>query len=190
MFENEQAIFAELNRCLNREGLHLTVICAGGFVLSHYGMRATHDIDGFYQATEKIESIIKEVGDTFHINTEDELWLNNSVQNLNSPPPAEICKTLYRFSNLTILIPPLDYIAGMKLCSARVQDIEDAASILKKEKIISPESLLSKCRRYGLGPVDESVLLEAFGIAYGMDWLEKYYIEHEEEINRRISQSL
>ena len=190
MFENEQEIFEELNRRLKREGLNLTVICAGGFVLSHYGMRTTHDIDGFFQASNQIEAIIKDVGETFHINTEDELWLNNSVQNLNPPPPVEICTALYRFSNLTILLPPLDYIAGMKLCSARVQDIEDAASIIKKQQITDPVDLLSRCREYGFGSIDESVLLESFGIAYGMEWLEQYYIEHEEEINRRIRQSL
>lgn len=34
--------------------------------------------------------------------------------------------------------------------------------------------------------IDESLLLEAFGMAYSMDWLEQYFIENEEEINRRI----
>ena len=186
MYENEQDVFEELNRKLSEENLDLTVICVGGFVLSHYGIRATLDIDAFYSRNHKIDVIIRDVGEKFGINTPEETWLNNSVENMNDQPPEKICDVLYDFSNLRILTPPLDYIAGMKLYSGRGQDLEDVASIIKKMRIADPEVLKEKLHDYGFSPVDESLLLEAFGIAYGMDWLESYYISHEEEINNSI----
>ena len=184
--ENENEIFSELNNRLAENNFHLVVICAGGFVLSHYGMRATQDIDGFFKTNQRINQIIRSVGDYFGINTEDELWLNNSVQNLNAWPPDEICTLLYSFSNLKVLIPPLEYIAGMKLISAREQDVQDVGKILRKTGIDSPEVFLKIVESYGFSHIDESVLLEAFGLAYGMEWLENYYLTHEEEIHRRI----
>lgn len=38
--------------------------------------------------------------------------------------------------------------------------------------------------------IDICIRLETFGIAYGMDWLEKYYIENEEEIIKEIKGTL
>ena len=80
MLNREEEIFNELNHRLQKKNIDLTVICVGGFVLSHYGLRTTHDIDGFFQASNEVTGIIKDVGDVFGINTENELWLNNSVQ--------------------------------------------------------------------------------------------------------------
>ena len=186
MIKNGYKVFESLNRHLKKEKMSLTVICVGGFVLNHHGMRATMDVDAFYQSTKKLTSAIKAVGEEFDLNTADELWLNNSVQNMNRAPSEEICEVLYTFSNLKVLIAPLDYVAGMKLVSARVQDVEDAGSIIKKLGIRFPEELSAKLYTYGFGQIDESLLLEAFGIAYGMKWLEDYYIQHEEEINQAI----
>ena len=62
-------------------------------------------------------------------------------------------------------------------------DIQDFAAIIRKIEIKNPEELMNRLKRYGFYYVDESVLLEAFGIAYGMNWLEEYYTHHEEEIN-------
>ena len=119
------------------------------------------------------------MGDVFGINTENELWLNNSVQNMNVSPPENLCEILFNASNLKVLIPPLDYIAGMKLMSARDQDVKDVSAIIQNQKIASPEVLSKSLRKYGFHSVDESLLLEAFGEAYGMDWLERYYVENE-----------
>ena len=189
MFEKEKEAFEELNRRLLKADTELTVICAGGYVLSHYGMRTTQDIDGFFQSDPAINQMIREVGDMFGINTPKELWLNNSIQNLNDKPAEEICDTVYDFSNLHVLIVPLDYVAGMKLTSAREQDIQDVAAIVRKMDIQDPDELLNKIHRYGFFHIDESVLLESFGIAYGMEWLEKYYLEHEEDINKRFREA-
>ena len=184
--EREAEIFEELNSRLRDNDIDLTIICVGGFVLSQYGMRSTQDIDGFYSTTHLIDEIIRSVGEDYGINTEDEVWLNNSVQGVNKWPPDEICKVLYSYSNLTILTPPLDYIAGMKIFSAREQDVEDVAEIFRKLDIRDPVAFLNRMEDYGLGYIDESILLETFGIAYGMDWLEEYFIKHEDEIAARI----
>ena len=104
---------------------------------------------------------------------------------MNPRPPESVCETIYDFSNLKVLTPPLDYIAGMKLFSGRGQDIEDVAAILKELSIEDPERFRQTLAGYGFAAVDESLLLEAFGLAYGMEWLEQYYIEHEEDIINR-----
>lgn len=189
MFKNERQIFETLNNRLKEQNISMTIVCVGGFVLSHNGMRATQDIDGFFRTNKKIESIIKDVGDEFGINTEDELWLNNSVQNMNKKPDESICEILYEFSNLKVLMAPLDYIAGMKIQSCREQDVLDVAAIIKKMKIASPDDLLEVLKNYGFGEVDESILLEAFGQAYGMEWLENYFRENEKKIIDRIKSS-
>lgn len=189
MIKDERTIFKYFNKCLKEENLSLKMICVGGFVLSHYGMRTTIDIDAFYKSTKKTESIIRKVGEHFSINNENELWLNHSVDSMNDCPPEKICDVLYKYSNLIVLMPPLDYIAGMKLISARVQDVEDVAMIIKKGKIKDPKDYRLKLNEYGFFGIDESVLLESFGIAYGMEWLEKYYIENEKEIIQMIKQS-
>ena len=186
MWNNEYEIFKELNRKLKEKGIFLTVICVGGFVLSHYGMRTTLDVEGFYDTSRTLDAIIREVGNTFGINTKDELWLNNSVQNMNPRPPEEICDILYQFSNLKIFMAPLDYVAGMKLESGREQDLEDVAAIIRKCAFQTPEELVLRLQQYGFKRADESLLLEAFGLAYGMDWLEKYFMENQEEILKRL----
>lgn len=189
MFEKEKEAFEELNRRLRQKEMNLTVICAGGYVLSRHGMRTTQDIDGFFQSNPEIDQMIIDVGEVLGINAPDEPWLNNSVQNLNENPPENICDVIYDLSNLRVLVLPLDYIAAMKLSSAREQDIQDAAAIIRKIGIDDPDEMRNRIHRYGFYQIDESVLLESFGIAYGMEWLEKYYLEHEEDINERFRES-
>lgn len=186
MLRDEEEAFRRLNEYLKEEEIHLKVICAGGFVLYRHGIRGTQDIDAFYASSEKITKAIKRVGDEMGLNSAEEFWMNNSIQNLNETPPEQICETVYRFSNLTVAIPPILYVAGMKLISARGQDIRDVASILKKEKIEDPQVLRSALENYGFSSIDESVLLESFGLAYGFNWLEAYYREHESEILQRL----
>ena len=159
-------------------------------MLQHYGMRATVDIDAFYNETNEIRTIIRKTGDLLDINPADENWLNNSIQSMNEVPPKDICKVLYQFSNLQVLIPPLAYIAGMKLKSAREQDIRDVALILERLSIDSPEQFEKILNDYGFINIDESLILEAFGTAYGFEWLEKYYIENEEAIIQKIRNNI
>lgn len=46
-------LFSRLNEKLSEENLQLHLHCVGGFVLEYYGMKATEDIDAFYETTEK-----------------------------------------------------------------------------------------------------------------------------------------
>ena len=183
MLDNEIEIFKELNNELQNHGIKLEVICVGGFVLSHYGLKQTMDIDGFYERTTEIDDIIARVGDKFEINTDEELWLNNSVQSMNKIPDKDICTVLYDFWNLTVYMPPLEYIAGMKLQSGREKDIEDVALIIKKENLGDPIELIKLLKdRYDFDGIDISMVLTAYGKAYGFKWLENYYQEHESEL--------
>lgn len=178
--------FRMLNDRLKDEDESLHVTCAGGFVLSHYGLRTTKDVDGFFVTNRKINAIIKDIGDILGLNTEDELWLNNSIQNLNAVPKEDICEVLYDFSNLKVIMPPLEYMAGMKLTSARGQDIKDVAAIIRILKTEDPLGFADNLTTLGFFRIDESLILEAFGEAYGMEWLEKYFTDHEADILARL----
>ena len=108
---------------------------------------------------------------------------------MNAWPPLESCEVLYDFPNLKVLMPKLEYIAGMKMLSGREIDVDDAAAIIRKKKIRTPDDLLEKLGSYGIDWIDEDVLLESFGRAYGMEWLEAYYKAKEEVSNARIMNS-
>ena len=177
--------FEKLNEKLKEIDADLTVICAGGYVLSHYGIRTTKDVDGFYRSSYEIEKAIAAVGMDLGLNSKDELWLNNSVQNLNRAPKEEICDVLYEFSNLKVLMVPLIYIAGMKLKTGRRKDMTDVAEIVKFLGREDPLDFGGELSTLGF-ETDGSLVLEAFGTAYGMDWLQEYFIEHEEDILARL----
>ena len=136
MFDNkEKEIFEELNSKLVEINQQLEIICAGGYILDRCELRSTEDIDAFYNTNEQINKAIEEVGTKYKINPKDELWLNNSIQSLNKKPPLNICQNIYNFSNLKVMIPPLDYIVCMKLKSARTQDISDVSKLIIKLNI-------------------------------------------------------
>lgn len=183
MLNNEYEVFKALNTELKANDIMLEIICVGGFVLSHYGLKQTLDIDGFYKRTRETDEIIKRVGDMFGLNTDEEPWLNNSVQSMNELPDRSICDILYEFSNLTVLMPPLEYIAGMKLQSGREKDIDDVALIIKKEHHDDPIKFINQLKeKYDFDNIDISLILTAYGKAYGFGWLEGYYRKHESEL--------
>ena len=64
--------------------------------------------------------------------------------------------------------------------SDRRQDIQDVGEIIKKLGIKTPEDFYKIIKQYNFHSIDESLVLEAFGNAYGMKWLEDYYIQHIE----------
>ena len=175
--------FKMLDEELKAIGETLSLICAGGYVMQLHGYRATADIDAFYMASAAIDEAIRKVGDKFGINRPDELWLNNSISNMNPQPPIEYCKTVYRFSNLEVNTVDLVYLIGMKLTSARGQDMRDVAEILKKTKDFFPLELLSELSGMKF-EIDVSILLDAFEYAHGMEWLEKFYKENESELQQ------
>ena len=178
---DKKVLFEALNSGLTTENITLEIICVGGFVLEYYDLRGTQDVDAFYQEDAKIRSIIKKVGDDFGVNEPDELWLNNNVANMNKIPPRSICTKAFTYSNLTVLVPPLSYILGMKLDSGRDRDRQDAGDIIKLAKIRSIKEVINKLKEYDF-QLDLSLILEAFEIAYGMEWLAEYMTEHLDEL--------
>lgn len=175
MIENEELLYKELNDKLAEQNEKLEIICAGGIVMSHYGIRPTRDIDSFYQSNETINKLIAEIGEQYNLNTDTELWLNNSIESMNIKPDKQFCNTMYEYSNLTVLYPRVDYSICMKLFAGREQDIADVAELLKNFNVTDPKEIEKRGRFFGFA-IDESLLLDAFGSAYGMQWLENYYI--------------
>lgn len=58
-------LFSRLNEKLSEENLQLHLHCVGGFVLEYYGMKATEDIDAFYESTEKLKKSFKKLVKNF-----------------------------------------------------------------------------------------------------------------------------
>lgn len=179
----EEALL-KLNNKLEKDGIYLDMIVVGGSVLEYNEIRATIDIDAFYKTNQTIDDYIYEIGEELNLNSEDEIWLNNSVSSMNKKPSMEICELIYDFSNLKIYIPPLEYVMGMKLESMREQDIEDVAEIIKLLEIEDVKEIEIELKKYNFN-FDESVLLESFSIAYGLEWLENYYLNIEKNIIKK-----
>ena len=177
------AAFIRLNEELAEANQMLELVCAGGYVLQRHGYRATSDVDAFYTSNDKIDEIIKNVGDEFGLNTPGDIWLNNSVLSLNPEPPDEHCVLVHQFSNLVVKEVSIQYLIGMKLFSQRLQDIRDAASILKQDKNTQPFELFATLTDMNFD-IDISVLLEAYEIAHGMDWLSNFYAANSEELRK------
>ena len=176
-------VFECLNDELCRIGQSLEIICAGGYVLQMHGYRATADVDAFYKSDAKIQQIIKKVGDDFKINKLEEIWLNNSIANMNPKPPYEYCEIVHEFSNLIVKSVSLMYLIGMKLISAREQDLIDVGAILRHEHNKQPLELLLKLKGMEF-QIDLSYLLDAFEEAHGMEWLEQFYFDNENELKK------
>jgi len=178
-----EPVFKLLNDELSKINHHLELICAGGYVMQLHGYRATVDVDAFYDSNEKINEIIRKVGDFFGINRPDELWLNSSISNKNLKPPMSHCEIRYQFSFLTVKTVNISYLTGMKLESGREQDLRDVSVIISRKKNTEPFSLFSELKEMGFH-IDVSMLLEAYGMAFGMDWLMKFYTENELELQK------
>jgi len=176
-------VFELLNVELSRKGISLELVCAGGYVMQLHGYRGTADVDAFYESDAETDGIIRKVGDKFAINKPDELWLNNSITNMNPKPPDSSCELFFQFSNLTVKAVDIIYLIGMKLSSGRGQDLKDVARIVKDKNNKQPLELLSKLKDIGFNP-DISIFLDAFGTAYGMEWLEDFYETHQAIITK------
>lgn len=79
-----------------------------------------------------------------------------------------------------MLLSLLAYILGMKLESEQDRDKQDSGEIIKLVKIRSIKDAVNKLKEYGFEP-DVSMILEAVEIAYVIEWLAEYIIEHLEE---------
>lgn len=179
-----KTVFEALNQELSQENLSLTIICVGGYVLEYHGLRSTQDVDAFYGESHHINEIIARVGQKFNLNTHEELWLNNNVANMNQQPPLDLCETLYSFSHLTVLIAPIEYVLGMKMISAREQDLKDIGMIIKYQNARSPFETFDTLKKMNFSTIDFSILLEGFSYAYGIDWLEEFFKDNQEQLQK------
>jgi len=178
-----EPVFTLMNEELTKAGQTLLLICAGGYVMQLNGYRGTLDVDAFYESNKTVDAIIRKVGDSFGINKPDELWLNNSIANMNPRPPDCHCELVYQYPNLTVKAVSITYLMGMKLSSGREQDLLDAGDILNKNNDEKPFELFSRLTCMGFG-IDISGLLDAYEKAYGMDWLDEFYIRNQEDLRK------
>ena len=167
-------VFDALNDELSKADYYLSIVCVGGFVLQLHELKATLDIDAFYEDSETIRSLVWNVGERFHLNQNNEAWLNCSVANLNDRPPESECSILYDYSNLRV----------MTASSAREQDLIDMVRIIQHLKLNDPISSYKHLCSLNLHNLDFSILLEAFNEAYGDEWMQNYFVEHQEELLR------
>ena len=174
-------IFKRLNSELIDIGQSLELICVGGYVMQFHGYRGTVDVDAFFESNIAIDIAIRKVGDEFNINSPDELWLNNSVASKNPTPPPQYRELVHEYSHLVVMKVKLKYLLGMKLDSERVQDIRDVAIILKDTDDKQPLELFTELKHMDFD-IDIAVLLDAYEQAYGMAWLEQFYIDNESEL--------
>ena len=157
-------LFSRLNEKLSEENLQLHLHCVGGFVLEYYGMKATEDIDAFYESTEKVEE--------FHVGTSNEPWLSQAVGEVMSHSKTDET-IIFVESHLTVGLSSLESILIDKIQAGRTKDVPDIAKIMKKLKIESPDPLLERFKHTD-GSADPAVILEAFSLAYGEEALKNY----------------
>ena len=173
--------FELLNEKLAENNLTLDITCAGGFVLQKLGIRATMDVDAFFSASSKIDSIINSVGEELGINEEDENWLNNSIANMNREPSKQYKEPYKSYSNLNVFTVTPEYLIGMKLNSGREKDFKDVSLLIQKLDLQSPVQLYKDLRKMKFRP-DFADIIACFGDAYGHKWLATYYNDHAMEI--------
>jgi predicted nucleotidyltransferase len=174
----------ELNEKLAENDLYLEFTIVGGYILEILNIRGTEDIDAFFITNDKLNKIIYDIGEKYHLNSKDELWLNNAVSNLNQVPPSDQIEVFKEYSNLTIKIITLEYLLFMKLYSGRRSDIKDIGLLLEYMQLNNIKEIVNILRNFSLKTPDISLILEGFESVYGIKWLEEFYLNNVEEIEK------
>lgn len=169
-----QKLFFRLNQKLAGSNLTLRLHCVGGFVLEYYGLKATNDIDAFYESSEKIDYLIKEVGEEFNVGTSKESWLNHAVGRVMSISSEKNQIVIFQDTNLSVTISSLESVLIDKLQAGRTKDIWDVAKIMQYLEITQPDGLLKLMMKHSEGETDPAIILEAYSIAYGKEALKEY----------------
>ena len=95
----------------------------------------------------------------------------------------ENCEMVNELPNLEEKVDNINYLVGMKLMSGREQDLMDVGDILKKDRNEKPFELLSKLSGMKF-VIDISELLDAYEKAHGLDWLDEFYVNNQEELRK------
>ena len=114
------------------------------------------------------------------INEEDEIWLNNSIANLNAEPEDKFKEIYKTYSNLSIYIVQPKYLIGMKIKSGREKDFKDASLLIKKLDIKDPILFRKELNSMGFKRLDFADVLACFGDAYGHRWLANLYKDNSD----------
>lgn len=164
-------LFRRLDERLAEENIDLEIFCIGGFVLEYHSLKATCDIDAFYESNDKIDQIIREVGDEYKANM-SEAWLNNNIQTLMSKPtdPDIQWQRVFNGQYLKAYIASLENVLIDKTFASRQKDIEDMASILRQLNMKHPTKMF-EALIWSEGEVDPRVVFEAYVRAFGEDEL-------------------
>ena len=165
-------LFFRLNEKLSQQNLTLHLHCVGGFVLEYHGMKATEDIDAFYDSSDKIDQIIAEIGEEYHVGTDNEPWLSRTVGEVMSQSTNDET-VIFEGSHLIVGLSSLQSVLVDKIQVGRTKDIPDIAKLMKKLSIKQPDQLL-EMHCYADGASDPAVILEAYSIAYGESALKDY----------------
>lgn len=167
--------FELLNERLSKKGITLEITCAGGYILQNLGFRTTMDVDDFFMMTPTVKSLIYEVGEELGLNNheENELWLNNSISNMNKEPTSDHCHLIKDLSNLKVYAVSLIYLIGMKLESGRNKDIVDVTLLIIHLGLNNPLELYNQLKAMDFTP-DFSDILTCFGNVLGSKWLSDY----------------
>lgn len=127
----KERMLIDLNNRLKEIGEDVDMIAAGGFSLQTYGLRSTIDVDAFFNSSNKIDGVIREIGEKEGINMEEELWLNNNIMNMNETPGPEHTELTLDMSHLKVRRVRAEYMFIMKLSTDRSRDIDDCVDMLK-----------------------------------------------------------
>lgn len=173
--------FEGLNAELGKYNAQLHLICAGGYVLQRMGIRGTSDVDAFYRADKAIDEMIFKLGERYEINPASSVWLNNAVAAVCDWPAPQYCRNVYKLSHLTVDEVVPEYLLGMKLLSGRERDVADAVSLLKRLGAQDPIALYHLLRDMAFD-LNIVLVLNAFAIAKGEDWVAAYYKAHSAQL--------
>jgi len=133
----------ELNTLLKEENLYGEICIFGGsyITLMYKDDRMTDDIDSiFIRGKRQLLPLIKKIAQKYNIPMN---WLNDAVKETVEMSNKLTKKVYLAFSNLTIYIPPPQFILAMKVMSTRAEtkDFEDIKVLVKNLKIKTVEGV-------------------------------------------------
>ncbi len=105
---------------------------------------ATKDVDAIFEPVKEIRSAAATVRERHGLEVD---WLNHAVKMFVVEHPK---RPLFELSNLTVFVPPGDYMLAMKILSARVDtlDVDDIKFLIKENEISGVEDALAIVRNY------------------------------------------
>lgn len=171
-----QKLFNRLDEALVEHQETLDIFVIGGFVLEYHGLKATQDIDAFYESNAVIDRIIQEIGERYHVGTIDEPWLNHDVSQVASMS-NRTGQVIYQGQGLKVTLASLETVLIDKMQVARQKDCLDIAKIFK---VLGWRDLNKILSMLYYADSDPAVILESFALAYGEDALADYILEHPE----------